>query len=66
MSTATIKTAIITAERCDRCLAAARVQARHLDLKLDLFLCGHHGRELGQPLTQQGWVLLAVTPAKEA
>lgn len=65
MSTATIQTAITTTERCDRCGATAKVLARNLTTKNELYLCGHHGREHGTSLTYQGFVLLAVTHVSE-
>ena len=65
MSTATIKTAITTTEYCDRCPATAKVLARNLTTKLELYFCSHHARQASTSLTYQGFVLLAVTHVSE-
>jgi ribosomal protein S14 len=66
MTVALVKTALTTAERCDRCGAKAKTLARKPFTGLNIMLCGHHGREHALALTEQGFVLLAVTHVSEA
>lgn len=61
-----IKTAVTTDQRCDRCGAAARVQARKLFTNLELFFCGHHANENRNKLAKADFILLAVTHTTEA
>lgn len=65
MSVTLVKTATVTDQYCDRCPATAKVQARHLGHKLNIFFCGHHGREHGPALVDQKFVLIAVTHTSE-
>lgn len=54
----------ITAERCDRCIASARVKAQSGSSVL--YFCGHHGSAQAPALAAAGFNLLAVIPSKEA
>jgi hypothetical protein len=45
-------------ERCDRC--GARGYTKFSKLDSTLIFCNHHGREFGDELIFQGWMLTSV------